>query len=127
MESSDQATVMKVKFIVLLRVCSYCVDFVLTVERLNFMPLTMSYISFHGNNYQQDSKAKAMSRLDSSCTCYLAFCSTWMELLKFTHSMDLISDMLLLQYLQECDVNSEDEINIMAPLVNHTYIFYLNP
>lgn len=47
------------KFIILLWICcSCCVIIVLTTERLNFVLLTMSDVSFHGNNYQPCSKPK---------------------------------------------------------------------
>lgn len=54
------------------------------------------------------------------------FCSTWMGFFKFTHSMDLISNMLLSQNPQECDVHSEVEISVMALLENLTCMVYLN-
>lgn len=87
-ESSEQATVTEVKFIVLLWVCCCCcMVIVLTAERLSFMLLTTSGVNFHGNNYQPCSKPKQ--------------CQAWvLHVLPTTGSLDhwatdLVPNMLL--------------------------------
>lgn len=54
-EQMEQLTVTEVKFIVLLWVCCCCM-FIVVSERLSFMLLTMSDVSFCGNKYPPCSK-----------------------------------------------------------------------